>query len=173
MRTLKSKTCHVCYIKFTPARPLQQVCSITCASKYITKKEIDKRVKEMKKSVQSISDLEKMAKVVFQKWVRKRDEGKPCISCGAGGSKIDGGHFFSCEAYSGLIFHEDNVHGQCHHCNRFLHGNFFEYRKGLIQRIGEERVKELESLADFNRVRKFTREELIEIAKKYKLKLKE
>ena len=53
-----------------------------------------------------------------------------------------------------------------------MHGNLAEYRKGLINRYGEEYVWELESISDANRVYKYSRSELIDIANKYKLKLK-
>jgi hypothetical protein len=41
------------------------------------------------------------------------------------------------------------------------------YRMGLIKRIGEKAVLELERDAMENRVKKWTREELAEIIKKY------
>lgn len=43
------------------------------------------------------------------------------------------------------------------------------YRIGLVARIGEERVKHLESIANDNRVKKYTDEELELIKTKYKL----
>ena len=127
----------------------------------------------MKVEVRKLSDYERIARVHFQIAIRMRDDGLPCISCAANDSKMDAGHFFSAESYSGLIFHEDNVHAQCHHCNRFLHGNFHEYKKGLIYKIGADRVWELEQLADFKRVHKYTREELELITKQSKEKIKQ
>lgn len=41
------------------------------------------------------------------------------------------------------------------------------YRIGLVNRIGEQAVKELENEAITNRVYKWSREELEEIIKKY------
>lgn len=41
------------------------------------------------------------------------------------------------------------------------------YRIGLVARIGEDKVKQLEQLALDNRIKKWTREELNEIIEKY------
>lgn len=54
-----------------------------------------------------------------------------------------------------------------------MHGNLVEYRKGLINRYGEDYVFELESISDANRGYKYSRSELIDIANKYKMKLKQ
>jgi hypothetical protein len=103
-----------------------------------------------------------------------RDKDDPCISCGRYADRYDGGHYFKAELISGLIFHEDNVHKQCSRpCNKDLHGNEANYRIGLIKKIGEERVRWLEENKDRLREYKYTREELIEIKKKYQKKLKE
>jgi len=56
------------------------------------------------------------------------------------------------------------VHGQCKKCNRHLSGNAVEYRKRLLERIGLERLEQIES---DNVLRKYTKEALIEIARHY------
>ena len=38
-----------------------------------------------------------------------------------------------------------NCHSQCVKCNRYLSGNVVEYRKGLIEKIGADRVLQLEN----------------------------
>jgi hypothetical protein len=162
----KQKKCKVCGEPFTPKNSIQPICSYICYTTYISKKEINKRIKEAKKNLQTLSDYEGVAKKVFQKWIRKRDDGKGCISCGAPIS--DGGHYYPAGQYSGLIFDEMNVHGQCRQCNHFRSGNLIEYRIGLIMRYGNEYVNELESKAKNGRDRKYTREELTEIINKYK-----
>jgi hypothetical protein len=58
------------------------------------------------------------------------------------------------------------VHSSCITCNQYLSGNLIEYRNGLIQRIGIERLEKLDQIA--NETRKFTIEEVKEIAEKYK-----
>jgi hypothetical protein len=52
-----------------------------------------------------------------------------------------------------------------------LSGNLIEYRKGLINKIGEEQLTLLELEA--NKTRKFTIEELKEIINTYKQKIKQ
>jgi hypothetical protein len=54
------------------------------------------------------------------------------------------GHYYNVGQYSGLRFDEDNAHGQCNHCNTFLHGNLIEYRKNLPFKIGLEKFNLLE-----------------------------
>lgn len=137
------------------------------------KKKEKQKFKKIKESLKTLSDYKKEARLVFQKWIRERDKNKPCISCSSNTSNLwDGGHYLKAELYSGLIFNEDNVHKQCRKCNRFLGGNELNYRKGLIERYGVKFVEDLESIADENRVKKYTKEELIEIKKKYQTKLK-
>jgi len=63
-----------------------------------------------------------------------------------------------------MRFVEDNVHGQCKHCNNWLAGNHVEYRKRLLERIGERQLNLLESDST---LRKYTKEGLIEIARHY------
>jgi hypothetical protein len=120
-------------------------------------------------SIKSYAQRLGEAKKVFQKWIRLRDKDKPCISCGSISSTVwDGGHFKKAELYSGVIFHEYNVNIQCGKCNRFLGGNELNYRTGLIAKIGEEAVLNLEHLAEMSRMKKYTNEELEEIKLKYK-----
>jgi hypothetical protein len=52
-----------------------------------------------------------------------------------------------------------------------LSGNLLEYRTRLIEKIGEQRFNVLES--ESKKTRKFTIEELKEIIKEYKLKIKQ
>jgi hypothetical protein len=109
--------------------------------------------------------LEKTQKVV-NFYIRKRDEGLPCISCGSY-SANQAGHWISVRQSSALRFNEWNINLQCAACNCYKHGNQAMYRIGLVERIGEKAVKELEYEAVHNRVKKWTRDELFEIMGKY------
>ena len=129
----------------------------------------DKKTIEANKT---LTQLINEAKVPFQKWIRQRDESKPCISCNSHSDLVDGGHFYKAEVYRGLIFAENNCHKQCRKCNRYLGGNENKYRLGLIERYGIDFVKALDIIADDNRTYDYTREEIKEIKKKYQLKLK-
>lgn len=115
----------------------------------------------------SPAQLKAKAQKVFNAWIRKRDEGFPCISCGTGKPE-HAGHYFSAGHNSKLRFDERNCARQCIRCNYFLHGNQTGYRKGLINRIGIEAVEQLESKASVKGAYKWDRYSLIEIIEKYK-----
>jgi len=99
-----------------------------------------------KKSLQALKkDLDK----VFNEYIRLRDQKNgmfKCVSCNTLKpiSQMHAGHFYSAGHNSATRWDEDNVHGQCAHCNTFLHGNLLEYQKELIDKIGEKRFFELE-----------------------------
>lgn len=109
--------------------------------------------------------LLKKAQKVFNAWIRERDKDKGCISCGA---EIDhAGHYLSQGHHSAMRFNEMNVNGQCLRCNNFLHGNLINYRKGLVQRYGEKQVDILEHFSNHNKVKKWSRVELMAIIQQY------
>lgn len=126
-----------------------------------------------KYSKYEIKQLLKMAERWCNKYIRFRDEGAKCISCDNPGTEA--GHYYSAGHYSTLRFNEININLQCSRCNRHLHGNLIEYRKGLVEKIGEEGVKELDDLvAAYKRISfKWDRFTLIETIEKYKQKCKE
>lgn len=129
---------------------------------------------DLKEKLKTLGDYKAEARKSFQKWIRMRDSDKPCISCNTTSAELyDGGHFYKAEVYSGLIFNEDNCHKQCRKCNRFMNGNELNYRKGLINRYGIDFVVNLDNICDKNRVKKYTKEELITIKKQYDERIKE
>lgn len=121
----------------------------------------------MRKAI-PLPKLLKKAQDVFNKFIRERDKDKGCVSCG--GKVEQAGHYFSQGSHSALRYNEANTNGQCIRCNLFLSGNLIYYRIGLVERIGEEEVKNLERMAQANRLKKWSREELNEIITKYKTK---
>jgi hypothetical protein len=177
---VKSKLCKNCKEKFTPDRPLQAVCGYKCANEYAkkqrekqAKKEWVKEKKMLKEKLLTHSDYIQLIQKVFNTYIRKRDAGKPCISCNRPLiNKFDAGHFYAAGSNPAIRFHEDNVHGQCVHCNRDKHGNLLEYREGLIKRIGMIRFLELEDLK-FTKTSKYSIDELKDLIKFYKLKIKQ
>ena len=108
--------------------------------------------------------LEKTQRI-FNAYIRERD--KQCISCG--GPVEQAGHYHSQGHHSALRFNPINTNGQCRRCNMFLHGNLIKYRQGLVEKHGEDIVLRLEEEANKNRLKKWSRAELEEIIKKYKL----
>lgn len=131
-----------------------------------------------KEALKRIPDLIREAQHAFNAFIRTRDSAQPCICCGrteeAGYGLAahgwDCGHYRSTGSASHLRFHEDNAHRQLVICNRHGAGRAVDYRRGLIDRIGLERVESLE--AD-NTPHKWTREELIAIKQTYVRKLRE
>ena len=167
----KKKKCKQCSKEFLPYVPLQIVCSPACALEFNSKKQVTKRVKEFKKALVTHQSSINLLQTLFNTWVRLRDAGKPCISCGSKlGDKYDAGHYFSCGAYPNLRFNEDNVHAQCVRCNQHLHGNIAEYSKGLIMRIGQERVDKLYEQRKTSN--KLSIPEIAELIMYYKSKIK-
>lgn len=182
---MKSRKCKSCKTEFTPTRPMQKVCSPECAFALVkAKTEQDRRKEAIKDrlsvrkrldAMQTLSQLKKKAQTAFNAFIRARDEGRPCISCGIKltengiGGGVDCGHFRSVGSAPHLRFAETNAFAQCKRCNRYLSGNAIEYRKGLIERIGLAEVERIE--AD-QAVRKYTREFLIQLASEYRAKTK-
>lgn len=142
------------------------------------KKREREEIRERKQAIKRIPDLIREAQTEFNSFIRERDYGKPCICCGrplqdsegVRGAGYDCGHWRSTGSASHLRFHEDNAHGQRKDCNRYGAGRAVDYRLGLINRIGADRVFALE---ENNTPHKWTREELVEIKATYKRKLKE
>ena len=130
---------------------------------------------DLKEKIKTLSDYEAEAKKVFQRYVRMRDKGLPCISCNnPNPTDWSGGHYFSAGMYSGLIFDERNCHAQCNtYCNKYLSGNLLEYRSGLLKRFGWDFVMNLELDSIEKRNYKYTKQELIDIKNKYLQKIKE
>jgi len=110
------------------------------------------------------------AQAAFNAWIRKRDEKLPCISCSRFHSgQHHAGHYLSTGARPELRFDEANVHKQCAPCNNHKSGNAIEYRINLVKRIGGKRVGMLEGPHE---PKKYTIDEIKEIKKEYKEKVK-
>lgn len=136
------------------------------------KKQRNKKRKEQRESLKSISRLINEARVPFQRWIKFRDANDPCISCGDTSPSIwHAGHYLKAEVYTGLIFDEMNVNKQCAKCNTYLNGNEAEYRKGLVKKYGEQKVKHLEDSADKLRMHRYSKEELRAIKQEYQKRL--
>jgi hypothetical protein len=118
--------------------------------------------------------------LLFNEYIRIRDTTDNyfrCISCGEIKSVKDmnAGHYYNVGHYPGLRFEEDNCHGQCIHCNNYLHGNLIEYRDNLFVKIGPERFEKLKIKAGLYKRNgyKFSRFELTEKIEYFKNKIKE
>ena len=171
MKPPKPKKCRECKAEFMPRSTFQICCSIPCVLAIQKKKAIAKAVKEKRdwySEHKSIAKERAEAKVIFQKWIRIRDAGNTCISCGTNNTvQWHAGHFKKSETYYGVIFDERNAHLQCKKCNVFLDGNELNYREGLVAKFGNKWVEQLEKYARETKDYAWSRTELIEIKKKY------
>ena len=138
----------------------------------IRRKESNKAHRKAKEKVKTLSEWKKDAQFWFNKFIRLRDAGKPCVSC----DKPDNGehqrhasHYRSVGACSSMRYHEENVWASCSVCNNHLSGNLAEYRIRLIKKLGLERVEWIESQP---KSYKWTVEELKELIATYKEKVK-
>ena len=168
----KPKYCKVCNSDYNPRTSLQTVCSWECSVKLAKIKGAQKEKAEKKKELLTNKDYIKLAQNAVNAFIRLRDTGQPCISCG---KEINGvrhaSHFIAAFAHSNIRFHEDNIWVSCYKCNVMLSGNQLEYRKRLIPKIGLERVEWLENNAHITK--KYSNEELIEIIGIFKQKIKD
>ena len=170
------KKCKNCQERFNPIRStLEKYCqkdecirAMVCETK---EKLWKQKKKKMKEDLMTVQDYMKIAQQTFNKYIRLRDYGKECISCGQPPKKANAGHYFSQGGHSSVRFDEDNVHLQCEHCNSFLSGNLLNYQIGIEKRIGGQKLIELHSRA--HEVKKWTAEELKEITDTYRKKIKE
>ncbi len=135
-------------------------------------------IRKRKEAIKPRSKWLREAQAAFNAYIRERDNELPCISCGTRmnndglttGSRIDAGHYRSTGSSPELRFEPLNCHAQCVKCNRHLSGSAVDYRIGLINKIGAEKVEWLEGPHEPKR---YTVEDLKQIKEKYKRKLKE
>lgn len=172
-----------CGRQFAPNNSLQVVCSAWCGMQYAKTEKgqadiarVQKReLREWRASHESLATLTRRAQAAFNRYVRARDAGLPCISCGATpeprrGGTMDCGHYRSTGAMPSLRFEPDNAAAQCVRCNRDLSGNTVEFRRGLLQRIGPDRLAWVDGP---HPIRRWTRDELREIRQRFDLLTRE
>lgn len=175
----KCKVCGDYYVKF---QSTQQVCSVKCAMVMGKRKSEEARKKQAKadrllqrqklQALKSRSDWLKDLQKVFNQFIRLRDKDLPCISCGRyHQGQWHAGHYKTVGSSPELRFCEENVHKQCSPCNNHLSGNIVNYRLGLIEKIGLERVEWLER--QDHPPLKLTVDEIKALIKVYKAKVKE
>lgn len=200
LKARKPKRCRTCGEEFVPLRPLQRVCpTLDCVMKFAQAKgeerERKRRRRELlegRKRLRTLSELTEIAQAAFNSWVRARDEGLPCISCGRfavetyTGGAWDCGHFRTIGACPELRFEPTNAHRQCKTCNsgviragkrvRVAHDPEramtirARYRENLVVRIGLAAVEWLEGPHE---AKHYTRERLVEIAAAYRRRTRE
>jgi intein/homing endonuclease len=168
------RKCKACKQPFEPIyNSVQMVCSPKCSYEYakqLNDKKWKKEKAKIKSDLMTLQDWIKIAQTHFNKYIRLRDKGQPCISCSKPAKKENAGHYRSAGGNPELRFEELNVHLQCEYCNTYKHGNLIEYRKNLINKIGLDKVEWLEKSHE---PANYNIEEVKEIIKTYKDKCKQ
>ncbi len=141
------KTCKICLNQFEPSKPLQVTCSYSCALDYARgkmAKKVKAENKVKKERMKTKSQHLKELQTIFNKFIRTRDAGLPCVSCGC---RVNGNghasHFMSVGSHPALRFNEFNCSLSCTQCNLHLHGNLVEYSLRLPDRIGQDNYDKL------------------------------
>jgi len=128
-------------------------------------------IKIRKLAVKPLSYFHRQAQSAFNEYIRTRDFGQPCISCGRNtGAKMNAGHYRTVGASKETRYDETNCHLQCEHCNSYLSGNIGEYKPRLIAKIGQAAF---DRLMGSHELKKWTREELQKLAADYRQKTRE
>lgn len=177
----KPKKCKCCSEKFTPRNTLQKACSPKCAiqlaSQLTERKQKRQAIEERaawnkrKADAKPLSHWMKLAQQAFNEFIRTRDADDCCISCGRmHGGQWHAGHFRTVKASPETRFNEDGCHKQCMPCNHHLSGNIPAYKPNLIAKIGKETF---DRLMGPHELKKWTREELQELAAYYRKKTRE
>ena len=165
--TIKINMANFCSVDcaYQHARNLQD--KARAAKERKAKQEHRKRKQDLK----SRSEWLKDAQAIFNKYIRLRDAGEPCISCQRHHQgQYHAGHYLTVGARPELRFEELNVHKQCSACNNHLSGNLVNYRINLITKIGKTKVEWLEGPHE---PLKLSIEEIKELIAEYKSKVKE
>ena len=130
-----------------------------------------KATRERKEKLKTRQEWANDAQFAFNAYIRSRDSGQPCISCGKlTGCKMNAGHYLSRGARPELRYEPLNCHLQCEKCNSWLSGNVVAYRINLIKKIGIDKVEWLEGP---HAPKKYTIDDLKAIKAEYTAKRKD
>ena len=118
------------------------------AAKTARERQHKQETKTRKNKIKTKTEWLTEAQAAVNAYVRIRDRGKPCVSCGKpdnGTHQRHASHYRSVGACSSLRFNLKNVYASCQQCNTSKSGNLLEYRIRLKARYGESLVEWLES----------------------------
>ena len=95
----------------------------------------------------SKKNYKKKLDTIFSQFIRLRDNGKGCYTCGVKKTwkELQCGHFIP-RQYFALRYDERNCHSQCYACNMLYNGQPSKYALNLIKEYGEGIIQELENL---------------------------
>ena len=178
----EAKACKVCGEVFKPFKSTQKVCSPGCAVILARDTRRAKEAKERRKidrdrleAIQPLGHWHKKAQEAFNAFIRIRDEGRPCISCGAMKPHTCG-HQLSVASTPELRYDTRNANGQCSTCNS---GNAkypknegtikAKYEAGVLFRFGPKRMAFIRSP---HPIKQYREEDLKRIAAIFKKRAK-
>jgi hypothetical protein len=123
-----------------------------------------------KKRRPTYAKLKRTLDALFSEYVRKRDFGLGCISCGVfhGSGAYQAGHYVS-RVHLSTRWDERNVNAQCMPCNVWRRGNAAEYTLGLIRKYGPNVIQEL--VDKKHKTVKYSRDNLESLIVEYREKL--
>lgn len=179
----KPKKCRVatCRASFVPSRMGQAVCSPACAMIDAPRHEPKarkalaeigrKELRAAKVKIKTRAQHMKEAQAAFNAWIRERDIGLPCVSCGRHhNGQWHAGHYRTVGGNPELRFEPLNVWRQCAPCNNHKSGDIVNYRMELVKRIGVDKVDWLEGPHEPQR---YTIDQLQAIKAKYRAMTRE
>jgi len=117
----------------------------------------------------SITKLRKKAWKLQSEYIRRKEKGV-CFTCGdkRNWKEQQAGHFVHGH---NMDFVKENIHCQCVHCNKWLHGNLINYAIKLEKKYGYGIVQKLKRQGD--KIKRYKVKELQAIIDKYKKLLEE
>ena len=123
-----------------------------------------------KKKPKTRSYYVKQLDKVFSEYIRRRDDGKGCVTCGIKKpwQEMQACHYYSRGKYP-TRWHELNVHSGCYRCNVLLKGAYTDYALFMFSTYGAEKVQELYDLAHSGE--KITTPVIREKIEEYRIKL--
>ena len=174
----KHRNCKVCRTRFFATGQREWWCSDACCDALVAAtlakvrakrdKQARKDHRKAREAVKTLPELRREAQAACNAYVRERDKGKPCISCGRpddGTHQRHAGHWKTVKARPDIRYDAANIHACCMQCNVYGGGGLHDgYLPELIRRVGQAEVDRLQVTT----VRKYSIEELQEIKSHYR-----
>lgn len=118
------------------------------------------------------SSLKKNVWKIFSEYIRRRDHGQ-CFTCSIikDFREMHAGHYIPRTICGDVLyFSELNVHCQCPHCNKWMHGNLSEYARHLVLKYGAKVLEKINKIKKEKKTLSFL--DLQRMYDEYTLKLK-
>lgn len=145
---IKNKKCKFCGNEFKPFNSFQRACKPSCERAIIERKAEQRKERQTTRLKEQKESFFKSAVTICHAYIRLRDEGKPCISCGKKWNKeFQAGHLFSGGGHSAVRFDEENINGQCKECNSGSQFDMSAYIEEFEKRYSREDFEVLKAKA--------------------------